>query len=221
MKRSPLIPGSHTADSPAYAKTEPMPESKKPQPRMKERDKDLFGALCQHSHFLRSALALAADRHEQLNQTLCRLGHSELPTGDDAFLDVQMETAKEIGGIRTMMYLDAPQEIMKYHFGPLQVALCLLDAVVARYRKLSHDQPAFQDDEFDIWCNERPDFLQRLKAARDSLLHERHDTLVGQTAFVEALREQDSIVSSLLEGAATYEAWLRRLASSLSGAGHG
>ena len=140
--------------------------SKKPPPRMKKRHKDIFAALCQHSHFLRSALALAADRHEQLHRTLHRLGHSEMPTGDEAFRDMQMETAKEIGGIRTMMYLDAPQETMKYHFGPLQMALCLLDAIVARYRKLARDQPVFQDDEFDIWCNERPDLLQRLKATR-------------------------------------------------------
>ena len=214
---------------------------------MKKRHKDIFAALCQHSHFLRSALALAADRHEQLHRTLHRLGHSEMPTGDEAppslrdtgdhengacgsagwppfsdqaFRDLQVETAKEIGGIRTMMYLDAPQETMKYHFGPLQMALCLLDAIVARYRKLARDQPVFQDDEFDIWCNERPDLLQRLKAARDSLRHERHDTMVDQTAFVEAFREQDSIVSSLLEGAVAYEAWLRRLASSLSGSDH-
>jgi hypothetical protein len=187
---------------------------------MKKRDNDIFGAFCQHSHFLRSALALAADRHEQLQRTLHRLGHSEMPIGDEAFRDVQMETAKEIGGIRTMMYLDAPQETMKYHFGPLQIALCLLDAIVARYRKLARDQPVFQDDEFDIWCNERPDLLQRLKAARYSLLHGRHDTMVDQTAFVEAFREQDSIVSSLLEGAVAYEAWLRRLASSLSRSDH-
>ncbi len=187
---------------------------------MKKRDKDIFGALCQHSHFLRSALALVADRDEQLHRTLHRLGHSEMPTGDEAFRDLQMETAKEIGGIRTMLYLDAPQETMKYHFGPLQIALCLLDAMVARYRKLARDRPMFQDDEFDIWCNERPDLLQRLKAARYSLLHERHDTMVDQTAFVEAFREQDSIVSSLLEGAVAYEAWLSRLASSLSGSDH-
>ena len=197
-----------------------MPGSKKPPPRMKKRHKDIFAALCQHSHFLRSALALAADRHEQLQRTLHRLGHSEMPTGDEAFRDMQMETAKEIGGIRTMMYLDAPQETMKYHFGPLQMALCLLDAIVARYRKLARDQPVFQDDEFDIWCNERPDLLQRLKATRASLRHELHDTMVDQTAFVEAFREQDSIVSSLLEGAVACEAWLRRLASSLSGSDH-
>ena len=53
-----------------------------------------------------------------------------------------------------------------------------------------------------------------------SLRHELHDTMVDQTAFVEAFREQDSIVSSLLEGAVACEAWLRRLASSLSGSDH-
>ena len=187
---------------------------------MRQPDKNLFDALWQHSHFLRSALTLASDRHEQLNRTLLRLGHSEIPTSEEAFLEVQMETAREIGGIRTMMHLDAPQEIMKFHYGPLQVALCLLDAMIARYKTLSRDKPAFQDDGLDTYCNEHPDFLQSLRAARDSLLHERHENIVDQMSFVTAFRaeDQDRIVSSLVEGAATYEAYLKRLASSLSGA---
>ena len=197
-----------------------MGRNKKRQFRMRQPDKNLFEALWQHSHFLRSALMLAADRHEQLNRTLLRLGHSEIPTGDEAFLEVQMDTAREIGGIRTMMYLDAPQEIMKFHYGPLQVALCLLDAMIARYKTLSRDKPAFQDAGLDTYCNERSDFLQSLRAVRDSLLHERHENIVDQMAFVTVFRaeNQDRIVSSLVEGAATYEAYLKRLASSLSGA---
>ena len=32
---------------------------------------------------------------------------------------LQVETAQEIGGIRARMLLDAPEEIEKYHWGPL------------------------------------------------------------------------------------------------------
>lgn len=203
-------------------KKKPMEASEKRQPRMKRRDKNLFDALWQHSHFLRSALTLALDRHRQLDRTLLHLGYSEMPTDDEELRTVQIETAREIGGIRTMMYLDAPHEIMKFHYGPLQVALCLLDAVIARYKKLSRDNPVFQDDQVDGYCNGHADFLRSLQAVRDSLLHERHENVSSQAAFVETFREEsrDRIVSSLLEGAATYEAYLRRLASSLSAARH-
>ena len=199
-----------------------MVGSEKGHLRLRERDKNLVGALFRHAHFLRSAMTLAASRHEQLDRTLLRLGHSEMPTGKKAFHEVQAETAKEIGGIRTMMYLDAPQEIMKFHYGPLQVALCLLDAIIARYRQLSRDKPAFQDDELDAYCSEHADFLQTLKATRDSLLHERHDKVGDQEAFVKAFRTkgQDRIVSSLIEGSTAYEAYLRRLASLFPGAGN-
>ena len=189
---------------------------------MRERDKNPLGGLWQHSHFLRSAMTLAVARHQQLDRTLRRLGHSEMPAGEEAIREVQMETAREIGGIRTMMYLDAPQEIMKFHYGPLQVALCLLDAMIARYRKLSGEKPAFQDEELDAYCNDYADFLQSLKVARDSLLHERYDKIGDQMAFVNAFRtkSRDRIVSSLVEGATAYESYLRRLAASLSGVGN-
>ena len=79
----------------------------------RSRDKAIFGGPLQHTHFLRSALALAFDRHEQLNRTLRRFGHSEMPTEEEACREVQLEAAREIGGIRAMLLLDGPQEIMK------------------------------------------------------------------------------------------------------------
>lgn len=58
-----------------------------------------------------------------------------------------------------MMCLDAPQEIMKFPHGPLQIALSPLDAMIAAYRRLSRNTPTFQDDELDTYCNEHADFL--------------------------------------------------------------
>ena len=68
---------------------------------------------------------LAADREHQLSQTSNRLGVSGGNLQEETLTRLQVETAKEIGGFQTRMLLDAPREIAKYHFAPLQIALCV------------------------------------------------------------------------------------------------
>ena len=80
---------------------------------------------------------LAYDRHQQVQQTLVVLGLSKMPRDSENITQVQVQAAKEIGGIKTRMLLDAPSELEKYHFGPLQVSLCLLSAMLDEYARLT------------------------------------------------------------------------------------
>ena len=113
-----------------------------------------YGMMLRHSYYLRAAMNLAANRQQQLQKTLDGLGFAKIPTDHEDFTLVQVEAAKEIGGINTRMLLDAPREIEKYHFGPLQIALCLLYAIIEKYSELSKADQMFQDDAFDRYCLE-------------------------------------------------------------------
>ena len=95
--------------------------------------RDECWALWHHSCLLRAATNLATDRQRQLVRTLDRLGFQAIPDDGGELVRLQVETAQEIGGVRTRMLLDAPEEIEKYHWGPLQIALCLLAGVLAKY----------------------------------------------------------------------------------------
>ena len=83
---------------------------------------------------------------------------------------MQVEAAQEIGGVRTRTLLDAPEEIEKYHRGPLRIALCLLAAVLAKYEGLRRDDPGFQDDGIDGYRCQHSGFVDDLRELRDALL---------------------------------------------------
>ena len=172
-----------------------------------------FGVLLRHSYLLRSSVNLAYDRYQQLEQTIHNLGFSSMPADSEGRVAVQMEAAREIGGINVRMLLDAPQEVEKYHFGPLQIALCLLYAVIERYKELSKAHSSFQDAGMDRYCSENEQFILHLKDLRDSVLHQRHDNLTKQ---MNALKEFDGevnkhILDLLLEGESAYRDYLRNL----------
>ena len=115
------------------------------------RKRDECWALWYHSCLLRAATNLATDRHRQLVRILDRLGFQSIPEDSGEFTKLQVETAQEIGGIRTKMLLDAPEEIEKYHWGPLQSALCLLAGILPKYETLCSENRSFQDDEIDAY----------------------------------------------------------------------
>ena len=183
------------------------------------RKRDECWALWYHSCLLRAPTNLAANRHRQLVQTLDRLGFESIPDDSGDFTKLQVETAQEIGGIRTKMLLDAPEEIEKYHWGPLQIALCLLAGVLARYETLRRDDRSFQDDGMDAYRRQHAGFVRGLHDLRDSLLHQRYENMPTQAEFVKKFAggQRSEIVELLLEGRSVYEAYVRRIGRSLRG----
>ena len=181
--------------------------------------RDECWALWHHACLLRAATHLASSRHEQLSQTLKRLDLSTIPEGLGEFTRLQVETAKEIGGIRTMMSMDAPEEIEKYHWGPFQIALCLLAVAFKRYEQLGRADQWFQDDQFDAYRRRHQDFVNRLDDVRDSLLHQRYENLPTQREFVDEFRrgKEGDPVALLLKGVAAYEGYVRRMGLALGG----
>ena len=189
--------------------------------RQRRRRDECWG-LWYHSCLLRAATNLAADRHRQLFQTLDRLGFESIPDDSGDLTKLQVETAQEIGGIRTEMLLDAPEEIEKYHWGPLQIALCLLAGVLAKYETLRRDDRSFQDDEIDAYCRQHAEFVRGLHDLRDSLLHQRYENMPTQVEFVTRFAggQRSRIVELLLEGRSVCEGYVRRLGRSLRGRGN-
>lgn len=177
------------------------------------RHKSNYFALVQHSRFLRASLNLAYDRSRQLNQTLQELALSSLPTDSDGLMSIQQQTAREIGGINTKMLLDAPQEIEKYHFGPLQIALSLFSVMVTKYKNVSRVHPTFQDDVLDTYCQDCRGFLAELKDVRNSILHNRYDNIDTQRQFVRAFTggNNEHLVTMLTKGVEAFDDYLRRL----------
>ena len=178
-----------------------------------------YVALVQHSHFLRCAMHLAYDRHMQLKKTMRGLGFSRIPTERERLTQLQAQVAKEIGCVNTKMLLDAPQEIEKYHFGPLQIALSLLFAIVEKYKQLSNSNPMFQDVAFDGYCCENSQFVEHLESVRDSILHQRYDNIDEQRKFVVEFSGEDCQhpVTLLIEAERIYRDYLKRLLPLLRG----
>ena len=137
--------------------------------------RDECWALWRHSCLLRAVTNLVADRHRQLVGTQDRLGIQAIPVDSGDLDKLQVETAQEIGGIRARMLLDAPEEIEKYHWGPLQIALCLLAGVLAKYEALCKDDASFQDTGIDGYLGQHGEFVNGLRDLRDSLLHQRYE----------------------------------------------
>ena len=175
-------------------------------------------ALVQHSHFLRSAMNLAYDRHQQLENTIQDLGLSSMPRDHETLTLLQVHAAKEIGGVDTRMLLDAPQEVLKYHFGPLQIALALLFAIIEKYRQLSKAHPVFRDDAVDQYCRENHQFVENLEALRNSIVRQRYDNMDEQEKFVKEFSggKTDHLVTLLIEGESVYRDYLKRLWRSLN-----
>ena len=172
-----------------------------------------FYALVQHSHFLRSSMNLARDRQQQLAKTMQELGLSSIPTDPDIFTQLQVEAAKEIGGINTRMLLDASQEVEKYHFGPLQISLAMLFAIIEKYGQLSRAYSVFRDDAVDKYCCENREFVEDLEALRNSIVRQRYDNMDTQKRFVGEFAGDNKrhVVTLLIEGTSVYEGYLRRL----------
>ena len=190
-------------------------------PIRKRTKPDECWALWYHSCLLRAATNVAADRHRQLVRTLDRVGFQSIPDGNGDLTKLQVETAQEIGGLRTRMLLDASEEIEKYHWGPLQIALCLLAAILARYETLCRDDRSFQDEEIDAYGRQHANFVKGLHHLRDSLLHQRYDNMTMQVEFVKEFAEgrRSRVIELLLEGRSVYEGYVRRMGR--SGRGHG
>lgn len=184
--------------------------------------RDEWWALWYHSCLLRAATNLAADRHGQLVRTLDRLGFELTPGDSGELTQLQVEAAREIGGIRTEMLLDAADEMGKYHWGPLQIALCLLAGVLAKYEALCRDEQSFQDDAVDAYCRQHSEFVNGLHELRNSLLHQRYENMPTQVEFVRRFAggERSRIVELLLEGLSIYESYVRRMGRLLGGGGN-
>lgn len=185
---------------------------------MRKRTKrDECWGLWHHSCLLRAATNLAFDRHQQIVRTLDRLGLQSIPDDREEFTKFQVETAQEIGGIRGKMLLDASQEIEKYHWGPLQIALCLLAGVLVKYEGLCKDDQSFQDNGIDAYGCQYPGFVNGIRDLRDSVLHQRYENIPTQEEFVRKFTggQRSEIVELLLEGLSVYEGYVGRMARSL------
>ena len=174
-----------------------------------------YGALLRHSHLLRASMNLAYDRRQQLQQTLVALGFSEMPTDRENITRVQVQAAKDLGGIRTRMLLDASSEMEKHHFGPLQMSLCLVYAMFEEYSRLTGTNTVFSDDDLDAFLQRNNQVLQSLEGLRHSILHERYDNIDVQQQFVSS-HVSDS-VRLVLEGEQVFQRYLKLLVERLQG----
>lgn len=175
-----------------------------------------LNTLLARSHLLRCATNLAYDRSLQLDGTLRTLGMSSMPEPEDELLRLQLQTAQEIGGIRTLMLLDASREIMMYHFGPLQVALCLLHVALEYYGELAKSGPVFRSKPVDNFLGENSEFVERLKDLRNSVLHSNLDNMPKQKEFVSTYSgsSHKHLVAVLVEGERTYREYVQGLCQS-------
>ena len=174
-----------------------------------------YGALLKHSHLLRASLNLAHDRRQQLQRTLVSLGFSEMPRDRDDITRVQVQAAKDIGGIKTRMLLDASIEMEKYHFGPLQMSLCLLNAMLDEYSRLTGINAVFADGDLETFLRRNDHMLQSLKGLRNSILYERYDTLDIQKQFV--LSPAGDPVQLAIEGEQIFQRYLKLVRKWLQG----
>ena len=150
------------------------------------RKRDECWGLWNHSCLLRAATNLAADRHRQLDRTLDRLGLREIPEDSEEFTRLQAEAAREIGGIRTRMVLDAPEEIEKYHWGTAADprSACLPRSSRSIRRSAETIRGFTTTDGIDAYHSRHAAFLDGLRDPRDSLLHQRYDNMPTQGEFV-------------------------------------
>ena len=174
-----------------------------------------YGALLRHSHLFRASMNLARDRQQQLQRTLVALEFSEMPTDVEGITRAQVQAANEIGGIQARMLLDASSEMEKYHFGPLQMSLCFLYAMLEEYSRLIGIDAVFSDDDVDAFLQRNDQVLQPLKDLRYSILHERYDNLDVQKQFV-SLHKGDS-VRLAIEGEQSFQRYLKLLGRRLHG----
>ena len=184
--------------------------------RMCKRDRDKFDVLLRHSHFLRSALSLADTRSFQYNQRCIALGYSESSLDPTAIRNVCEETKKDGAFIFEYMNLESSYEIRRFYCGPAQIALCLAWAMKSKYEKLSKDDLSFRDQEIDGYFKNNVDFFERMKNVRHSLVHERGDNIYRQADILVTMDSNETILDRLVEYANNYEAYLKRLLSSLA-----
>ena len=156
------------------------------------------------------------DRHQQLQQTLVAHGFSEMPKDREDITRVQVQAANEIGGIKTRMLLDASSEIQKYHFGPLQMSLCLLYAMLEEFLRLAGMNTVFSNDGLDAFIQQNDKVLQSLEGLRHSILHERYDNIDVQKQFVSS--HVGDPVRFAIEGEQVFQRYLKLLEERLQGA---
>ena len=179
--------------------------------------RDECWALWHHSCLLRAVTNLVADRQRQLVRTQDRLGIQAIPVDGGDLDKLQVETANEIGGIRARMLLDASEEIEKYHWGPLQIALCLLAGVLSKYEALCRRDGSFQDDGIDAYVGEHAGFVNGLHDLRHSLLHQRYENMATQVEFLKKFAggQHGQMIELMSEGCVVYETYVKRMGLSL------
>ena len=104
----------------------------------------------------------------------------------------------------------------------MQIALCLLAGILAKYKTLRRDDPSFQDDGIDAYLRQHVGFVSGLFDLRDSLLHQRYENMPTQKEFVTRFAggQRSRIIELLLEGRSVYEGYVRRMGRSLRGHGN-
>ena len=171
-----------------------------------------YRLLVQHSYYLRSTVNLAYDRFLKFQETIDSAKLSGTLMDDDNLMTVQIKTAKEIGGVKTKMLLDAPIEIHKYHHAPIQISYCLLYAMLEKYKYLIQHYPLFQDEKIDKYFQENNEYIKFLKKLRDSILHERFDNLNEQKKFLTQFYNCDKdCLMLLMEGQQLFDDLLTRI----------
>ena len=184
----------------------------------KEKLKKEYALLLDHSYYFRVALNLARHRYQELLRTAEDLGLSDKWSDSESLTSIQIQTEKELGGVSTRIPIDWQLEIQKYHFGPMQVASCLLYEILQKYQNLVKDWPVFKDENIDRYCRKNEsfirkneNFIQLLKGLRDSILHERYENLGRQEEFVTTFTQDGSLTLLLDEGQNLFEDLLKRV----------
>ncbi len=171
-----------------------------------------YQLLLQHSFHLRSTLHIAHDRYLQFEKTIQDFEPSDALFRDDDWMKIQIQTSKELGWFSTKMLLDLPQEIKQYHFGPQQIAFCLLYAMIEKYKSIMQITPLFKDENIDKYCYENNQFIKLLKDFRNSILHPRYDNSKKQVKFLEEYNNSDKpFLSLLIKGEVLFKNFLQRI----------
>ena len=146
------------------------------------------------------------------------LGFTQMPEDLKDLTLVQIETARKIGGLQTKMLLDAPREIEKFHFAPLQVALCLLYAAIEKYNELILLETRYRSEKFDTCIHENRQFVKQLHSLRHSLLHSRYDNVSNQSIFINSFNGSDNkhYVETLIDVAKAYHEYVKTLRAIVS-----
>ena len=169
-----------------------------------------YPTLHRHQILVKATVNLANVRRNRLDGTLTRMGFDSVPnTNSVDFFPFQREVYKQNSGPYGSMPLDARREVVRYHVGPLMIALSLFQAMVFCYQKeLAPNGYYLRLSELDLFCGNQ--FVKMLKGFRSSIIHEDSSTINDQLDFLRSYGG-DEIERHLRNGIEIFDSYLQLL----------